>query len=145
MSSSVRTDGWGLVSATASSVSAPPRQRTQEIARLKSTIARLGGYRRVRSCGEPVTDVEYASVLAWFTKLNVGFVGYLPNAERTQPYPIVLFTPVSDGWTVEPWHTLLSKRAGCEGLSGAHVQTPQARGGVAAYAEIALARFKSST
>ena len=97
------------------------RQRTQEIARLKSTIARLGGYRRVRSCGEPVTDVEYASVLAWFTKLNVGFVGYLPDRERAQPYPIVLFTPVSDRWIVQPWHTLPAKRAQCARLGGTHV------------------------
>ena len=51
------------------------RGRSNEIGLLQTTITTLGGYTRIRECGEPVTVVEYASALAWLTRLDVGSVG----------------------------------------------------------------------
>ena len=91
----------------------------------------LGGYRHVRNCGEPVTNVENVSALAWFVHLDVGLVGHRPDFELHQRYPIVLFTPlVHGGWTVLPWHTLHSKVHRCRGLKAAFVVTRHHPGGV---------------
>jgi hypothetical protein len=93
------------------------RTRTHEIALLQTTIDALGGYRHIRNCGEPVTDVEYVSTLAWFTKLNVGVVGHKPEFELHQTYPIVLFTALPPGgWNVLPWHTRPYQLGRCLGL-----------------------------
>jgi hypothetical protein len=99
------------------------RMRTTEIKRLERTIDRLGGYQHIRRCGEPVTNVEYVSALAWLVKLDVGFVGHLPKHELRLKHPIVLFTPRSDGWGVRPWHTLASKRARCDSLHADYLFT----------------------
>jgi hypothetical protein len=107
------------------------RGRTHEIALLQTTLNRLGGYRHIRNCGEPVTNVEFVSPLAWFTKLDVGFVGHRPDFELHQKYPIVLFTPrVRGGWTVLPWHTRPYQLARCRGLKAAYVITARHPGGV---------------
>jgi hypothetical protein len=107
------------------------RARTHEIALLQTTINVLGGYRHIRNCGEPVTNVEYVSTLAWFTKLDVGFVGHLPKHELHQKYPIVLFTPLPDGgWTVLPWHTHPRQVRRCEGLKATYEMTRHHPGGV---------------
>jgi hypothetical protein len=95
------------------------RDRTHEIALLQNTINRLGGYRHIRNCGEPGTYVGYVSTLAWFEKLNVGWVGHRPQIELHQQYPIVLFTPLPHGgWYVLPWHTAPSNVAICSRLKG---------------------------
>jgi hypothetical protein len=100
------------------------RGRTNEVALLQTTINTLGGYRRLRSCGEPVTVVEYASALAWLTHLDVGFVGYIPSLEKRQRYPIVLVLPVAPGgWSVQPWHTRRAQRAACASLHASYVLT----------------------
>ncbi|MGA2928133.1 MAG: hypothetical protein ABSG43_19475 [Solirubrobacteraceae bacterium] len=97
------------------------RARTHEIAMLQTTINVLGGYQHIRNCGEPVTNVEYVSTLAWFVQLDVGFVGHRPDYELHQTYPIVLFTPLpKGGWTVLPWHTRGSQVARCRGLNAAY-------------------------
>jgi len=102
------------------------RGRANEIGLLQTTIDTLGGYRHVRDCGEPVTIVEYASVLAWMTHLDVGSVGYLPSAEIRRGYPIVLFASVAPGgWAVRPWHTRRAQRAQCSDLHAAYVLTKQ--------------------
>ncbi|MGI8429265.1 MAG: hypothetical protein ACR2OB_08160 [Solirubrobacteraceae bacterium] len=106
------------------------RARTTEIDRLKSTITRLGGYQHIRNCGEPVSQVEFVSVFAWFEKLDVGFVGHRPDFEKHQKYPIVLFTPLPGGWAVLPLHTLASKRARCGGLHANYVFTRHHPSGV---------------
>ncbi len=54
------------------------RARTAEIQRLDAAIKAFGGYKFIRSCGDPASDVEYVSILAWYTKLDVGFVGHRP-------------------------------------------------------------------
>jgi hypothetical protein len=97
------------------------RARTHEIIWLQTTVDALGGYRYVRGCGEPVTVVEYASVLAWLTRLDVGSIGYLPNVEMRRRYPIVLFLPVSPGgWAVRPWHARRSQRTACSSLRASY-------------------------
>jgi hypothetical protein len=102
------------------------RGRTNEIGLLQTTIGRLGGYRHIRACGEPVTIVEYASILAWLTHLNVGSVGYLPGVEKRRRYPIVLFATVSPGgWAVRPYHTRRRQRAACSNLHAAYLLTPR--------------------
>jgi hypothetical protein len=97
------------------------RDRTHQIAQLQSTINHLGGYRHIRNCGEPGTYVGFVSTLAWFEKLNVGWVGHRPNVELHRSYPIVLFTPLPHGgWNVLPWHTLPSKVSHCSRLKGTY-------------------------
>jgi len=99
------------------------RVRTHEIALLQYTIEALGGYQHIRNCGEPVTNVEYVSALAWLTKLDVGLVGHRPAFELAQKYPIVLFTPLPrGGWIVQPAHT--HRQIGrCIRLNAAYVPT----------------------
>jgi hypothetical protein len=106
------------------------RGRTHEMALLKTTIDALDGYRHIRNCGEPVTVVEYASALAWYTHLDVGSVGYLPPVEKRKRYPIVLFSPVArGGWSVLPWHTRRHQRARCSNLRAAYLTSAQEPGG----------------
>ena len=91
--------------------------RSTQIQRLQATIHRLGGYRVVRSCGEPVTHVAYASALAWLTQLDVDHVGYKPARERRRRYPTVIFLPLrAGGWEVQPWHIRRAQRSSCARL-----------------------------
>jgi hypothetical protein len=102
------------------------RGRTNEIGLLQTTIDDLGGYGRIRACGEPVTVVEFASVLAWTARLDVGYVGYLPPLEMRRRHPIVLLLPVSPGgWSVRPWHTLRSRLGRCSVLHASYVLSRQ--------------------
>ncbi len=102
------------------------RGRTTQIALLQTTINTLSGYQRIRSCGEPVTIVEYASALAWLTHLDVGFVGYIPNLEKRRRHAIVLMLPAPQGgWTVQPWHTRRRKRVQCRRLHASYLLTTQ--------------------
>jgi hypothetical protein len=81
------------------------RRRTEEIALLSGAVARLGGPRRLRSCGEPLTRLEYQTVLAWTLGRNVAAVGfkYAPAIRRDSP--IVLYTPIpTGGWAITPLH-----------------------------------------
>jgi len=92
---------------------------------IQATIKTLGWYRAVRACGKPVTDVAYASVLAWLTHLDVGHVGDKPGREIRSGSPIVVFMPVSGGgWQVRPWHTPSAQRVSCSAAfarrDGAH-------------------------
>jgi hypothetical protein len=97
------------------------RDRTHEIAQLQTMINGLGGFQHIRNCGEPVTNVEYVSMLAWFEHLDVGFVGHRPDFELHQKYPIVLFTPLpKGGWVAMPWHTRPYQVARCRGLNAAY-------------------------
>ena len=103
------------------------RGRSNEIGLLQRTITTLGGYTRIRECGEPVTVVEYASALAWLTRLDVGSVGFVPNKEiRRRKHPIVLLLPVlPGGWAVRAWHTYPHLHARCASLHASYVLTEQ--------------------
>jgi hypothetical protein len=108
------------------------RGRGNEIRLLQTTINDLGGYKRIRDCGEPVTYVEYASALAWLTRLDVGSVGYRPEQERRRRrHPIVLLLPVPPGgWAVQPLHTGRLLRTRCRTLHSEYVLTKQHPSGV---------------
>jgi hypothetical protein len=111
------------------------RARTHQIALLQTTTTLLGGARHVANCGQPVTDVAYASALAWIYHRDVGSVGGLQQhveiAELRKNIPKVLIRPVArGGWSVLPWHTRPSQVARCSGLHAEYVVTPHHPGGV---------------
>lgn len=106
------------------------RARTVEINKLNDTLQAVGGYKRVRACGQPVTDVEYASVLSWYVRLNTGQVGYQPASAVRQGYPIVLFTALPNGWAVQPFHTPPASRGVCAAMNGLYVPTARHPQGV---------------
>ncbi len=82
------------------------RMRTTEINKLAATINALGGYKSLLSCGHPVVNVEYVSIMAWYTHLNTGVVGHRPEWEiKTQKYPIVNFIPLPNGWAIKSYRS----------------------------------------
>jgi hypothetical protein len=85
------------------------RARTTEIKRLASTITRLGGAARLRACGEPLTRLEYQTILAWQLRVNVATVGFKYGPAIHRGGPIVLFTPHRSGWTVQALHQRLAQ------------------------------------
>jgi hypothetical protein len=86
------------------------RLRTDEINRLRSTINELGGATRFRPCGEPLTRLEYQSILAWMLRLNVSSVGFKYGPATASRRPIVLFTPRSQGgWKIQALHQHLAQ------------------------------------
>jgi hypothetical protein len=99
------------------------RGRTATIVRLNSTISAVGGWQRVRACGQPVTTVEYVSMLAWYVHLNDGIVGYLPRLALRQKHAIVLFTPLHSGWSVLPVRTPKNLLTRCAGLKHSFIYT----------------------
>jgi hypothetical protein len=90
------------------------RGRTVEIGRLAGFVHRLGGLRGIEACGKPVLNVEYVSVFGWLAHLNTGEIGYRANVELHQRYPIVLITPLPNGWSAYPWHTRAGRVASCD-------------------------------
>jgi hypothetical protein len=93
------------------------RARTAELGRLNSVIAQLGGAARLRACGEPLTRLEYQSVLAYTLGVNVSQVGFKYGKALAHGNPIVMFTPTSGGWQVLAAHQV---RPSCRSLPGAH-------------------------
>jgi hypothetical protein len=90
------------------------RARTTEINRLAGFVHRLGGLKGIEACGKPVLSVEYVSVFGWLAHLNTGNIGYRANVELHQKYPIVLITPLPNGWSAYPWHTRAANVASCD-------------------------------
>ena len=85
------------------------RARTDEVNRLSSTINQLGGATRLRSCGEPLTRLEYQSILAWMLHLNVSSIGFRYGPAIQSRRPVMLFTPLSQGgWKVQALHQRLA-------------------------------------
>jgi hypothetical protein len=90
------------------------RLRTAEIGKLTGVISRFGGPSRLEPCGEPLTRLEYQTILAWNLRVNVARVGYKYSPAIASGRPIVLFTPVSTGgWRVQGLHQRLP---GCTSL-----------------------------
>jgi hypothetical protein len=106
------------------------RARTVQINRLAATLTALGGYKHVRACGRPVTNVEYVSIMAWYTKLNTGVIGHRPKFELKQTYPIVLFTPLQNGWAINSYHLAPSMQASCANMTALYVPTARHPQGV---------------
>jgi hypothetical protein len=81
------------------------RARTKEIGQLTGTIRKLGGAALLRSCGEPLTRLEYQSILAWNLNVNVATVGFKYGPAIASSRPIVLFSPLPQGgWKVTALH-----------------------------------------
>jgi hypothetical protein len=78
--------------------------RTTEIDRLTGVISRIGGGARLRACGEPLTRLEYQTLLAWNLGVNVSRVGYKYSQAIHRGNPIVLYTPEPHGWNVQALH-----------------------------------------
>jgi hypothetical protein len=91
------------------------RARTREVNRLTSTIRHLGGAALFRQCGEPLTRLEYQSIVAWNLRVNVATVGFKYDRAIARHEPIVLFTPRSDGWKVQ---ALFQRTPQCRRLPG---------------------------
>ncbi|MGI8414023.1 MAG: hypothetical protein ACR2QA_16340 [Solirubrobacteraceae bacterium] len=89
------------------------RLRTAEIGRLAQVVARLGGAVRLRGCGEPLTRLEYQTLLAWQLRVNVATVGFKYGPAKHSTRPIVLFTPGRHGWRVQALH---QRRQDCRRL-----------------------------
>jgi len=82
------------------------RKRTAEIAALTPAIDRLGGAARLNACGEPLTRLEYQTMLAYTLGINVNKIGFKFSQAVAHGNPIVLFTPAATGigWTVRAIH-----------------------------------------
>ena len=92
------------------------RVRTAQIGKLSTVVASLGGPARFKQCGEPLTRLEYQTILAWTLHVNVATVGYKYSPAIASGRPIVLFTPTSHGgWRVQALHQGL---AACRSLPG---------------------------
>ncbi len=92
------------------------RARTTEIGQLTGAIRHLGGAARLRACGEPLTRLEYQSVLAWNLNVNVATVGFKYTPAVHSGRPIVLFTPLPQGgWKIQ---ALNQRSADCRSLPG---------------------------
>jgi hypothetical protein len=90
------------------------RARTKEINRLSAVIKRYGGAAHLRACGEPLTRLEYQTVLAWTLAVNVSKVGFKYSQAIQHGNPLVLFTPLPHGgWRVQGVHQV---RASCQRL-----------------------------
>jgi hypothetical protein len=91
------------------------RARTDEINRLHGTISRIGGAALVRQCGEPLTRLEYQSIVAWNLRVNVATVGWKYDRAIARRQPIVLITPKTSSWKVQ---ALYQHHPPCKRLPG---------------------------
>jgi hypothetical protein len=81
------------------------RARTDQINRLTTAIRHDGGAARLRSCGEPLTRLEWQTILAWNLRINVVKIGFKYGPAIRRGLPIVLFTPTSTGgWRLQGLH-----------------------------------------
>ena len=78
-------------------------------------IKSLGGTARLRACGEPLTRLEYQTMLAYQLGDNVASVGYKYGEAIAHGNPVVLFTPYPTGigWQVQAVH---QTRPSCQTL-----------------------------
>ncbi len=92
------------------------RLRTKEINLLAGSVSHLGGPSRLNACGEPLTRLEYQTILAWTLHLNVAVIGFKYGEAIRHGNPIVLFTPAGHGgWIVRAVHQRLPQ---CRTLPG---------------------------
>ena len=81
------------------------RVRTAEINRLQPAINALGGDARLRGCGEPLTRLEYQTMLAYTLGVNVAKVGFKYGQAIGHGNPIVMYTPAPNGgWVIQAMH-----------------------------------------
>jgi hypothetical protein len=92
------------------------RAAAKRLERLESVIARDGGLRHIRSCGQPVSYIGLQSTIAWELRMNVGNVGYNPGHSIKRGEPLVFFKPHKLGWQIRPYNTPKAAVARCAGL-----------------------------
>jgi hypothetical protein len=81
------------------------RVRSTQINRLAGVVNKLGGAAALTTCGEPLTRLEYQTILAWTLHLNVASVGFKYAQAEARGRPIVLFTPIGrSSWKVQALH-----------------------------------------
>ncbi len=98
---------------------AEQHRRTAEINDLTTVIDQLGGVARLRACGEPLTRLQYQTMLAYTLHDNVSRVGFKYSEAIAHGNPIVLFTPFPTGvgWLVQAMHQTAPS---CQSLPQAH-------------------------
>jgi hypothetical protein len=88
-----------------------------------------GRLRCVRVSREADNDIEYLS--AWYTKLHVGYVGYVLgyflHRELQECRLIVVLTSPPVGWEMHPGQSRPSERAGSAGANTGYVDTQPER------------------
>jgi hypothetical protein len=91
------------------------RARTAEINDLAPVVRALGGAARLRGCGEPLTRLQYQTMLAYTLGENVNRVGFKYGQAIAHGNPILLFTPypAGVGWKVQALH---QTSPGCRSL-----------------------------
>jgi hypothetical protein len=105
--------------------------RTKEINRLSALITSLGGPQHVATCGRPVLNVEYVSIMAWYMHRNTGTIGYRPKIElNNRRYPIVVFSTFPNGWSVKPYRTPARLKSYCSNMTALYVPTARHPNGV---------------
>jgi hypothetical protein len=78
-----------------------------------------------------VVNVEYVSIMAWYTHRNTGVIGYRPKIELNfRKYPIVLFTAFPNGWGVQPYRTPAALKSTCANMKALYVPTARHPNGV---------------
>ena len=102
------------------------RLRTTDINELQALFNHIGGYKRINYCGHPVNNTEFASMTAFFLRLNVGFVGYLPKRELYhEKYPIVLFIQLPNGWEAHLYRQKGVQKTSCASMNAAWTESAQ--------------------
>jgi len=105
--------------------------RTKEINKLSTFLGALGGVNHVERCGRPVLNVEYVSIMAWYTHRNTGTIGYRPKIElHFRKYPIVVFSTFPNGWGVKTYRIRPADKARCANLNALYVPTARHPDGV---------------
>jgi len=73
---------------------AAQRKRTRVINELSVLVDKLGGTGKFKPCGEPLTRLQYQSMVAFTLRVNVASVGYkYAPAIAAVHRPIILITP----------------------------------------------------
>jgi hypothetical protein len=80
------------------------RARTFQINALRPALSAAGGAALVRACGEPLTRLEYQSIVAFTLGVNVGHVGFKYGPAVHSSRPIVLITPGHGRWKIQALH-----------------------------------------
>jgi hypothetical protein len=92
------------------------RHASLELTRLRAVIARVGGPKRIKACGQPTTLLGYQSELAWAVGLNVGDVGWRPGRSIARGDRVVLLKPHDEGWQVRLFNQAGDSAVGCGSL-----------------------------
>ncbi len=126
----VRSRRFGPSTRT-STTSAPARSRSTSWRRRSTRSAATSA---CCAAGSPVINVEYASIMAWYVHMNTGLIGYRPQFELTKKHnPIVLLTPLPNGWAVQPYRTPRAPAAAAADIKSLYVPTAFHPGGVLIY------------